>query len=239
MDMNSDTACMMGYTATAGHPTPKEMNRCVLGRLILRLYAWKRARKLCLAALERFEGEGMFSMTLRRILDEYHGVEVGAYSYGQCMVPGSWPAGVRVGRYVSVGPGVRVFLRNHPMDRLSTHPFFYNRKCGMVPVDTISTSRLEIEHDAWIGANVIVTSNCDRIGIGAVIGAGSIVTKDVPDFAVVVGNPARILRYRFPEDTQKEILKSKWWEQPISTCIAVLPAMTTPVTDTKKHPLLQ
>lgn len=137
------------------------------------------------------------------------------YSYGPCLVPGGFPPGVKVGRYVSVASGVQVLLRNHPMDRLSTHPFFFNQKLGLLEKDTIEDGNLEIGHDAWIGSRVIITPGCKRIGIGSVVGAGAVVTKDVPDFAIVGGNPARLIRYRFSEDQREVILASRWWERSI------------------------
>ena len=145
------------------------------------------------------------------------------------MVPGVWPKGVTVGRYVSVGPGVHAFLRNHPLDRLSMHPFFYNSQLKYVPVDNIEDGHLEIGHDAWIGANVIVTPKCFRIGIGAVIAAGSIVTKDVPDFAVVAGNPAKILYFRFEQQVMDEILEGKWWENSVDECVKDMAMMVKPL----------
>ena len=171
-----------------------------------------RARRWAL----RLEGGPFYSATLRRYLRDHAGVRVGAYSYGPCLSPGAWPEGVVVGRYASIAPGALVFRRNHPLERLSLHPFFYNRHLGFVDEDTIESYPLFVGHDAWIGANAIVTPGCRRIGIGAVIGAGSVVTKDVPDFAVVAGNPARILKHRFDESLQREILDSRWWERPIS-----------------------
>ena len=203
-----------------------ELRQSKLGPLIFRAYRSVRLRGICLRILGRLEGGHFYSSTLRQILESYHGVQVGAYSYGECMVPGSWPADVRVGRYVSVAPGVRVFLRNHPYDRLSMHPFFYNSQLGWVAKDTIMSGTLEIGHDAWLGERAIITPGCRRIGIGAVVGAGAVVTKDVPDFAMVGGNPARLIRYRFPEQTRQFILASRWWERSVTECVRFLPEMS-------------
>lgn len=188
--------------------------------------------------VRRLEGNDFYSATLRDILASYHGVKVGAYSYGPCLEPGLFPPGTKIGRYVSIASGVRVLNRNHPTDRLSTHPFFYNSKLGVVEEDTIACTSLEIGHDAWIGANSLITPGCSRIGIGAVVGAGAVVTKNVPDFAIVVGNPARVLRYRFPEPVCDVIRRSEWWGQPVEVCSRVLAAMTRRLDDPWEHPLL-
>ena len=67
-----------------------------------------------------------------------------------------------------------------------------------------------IGNDVWIGSRVIIKQGLN-IGTGAVIGAGSIVTKDVPEYAIVAGCPARIIRYRFDENTIKRLLATQWW----------------------------
>jgi carbonic anhydrase/acetyltransferase-like protein (isoleucine patch superfamily) len=64
----------------------------------------------------------------------------------------------------------------------------------------------------WVSHNVTITPGCKHIGRGAVIGAGAVVTKDVPAYAIVVGMPASVVRYRFEPETQAAIEASRWWE---------------------------
>lgn len=216
-----------------------ELHRSVLSPALVALYRVGRLRRRCVSLARRLEGGDFYSFTLRKLLESFHGVQAGAYSYGEGLVPGAFPLGVTIGRYVSMAPGVRVFLRNHPMDRLSMHPFFYNSRLGWLAEDSISSGKLVIGHDAWLGERAIITPGCSRIGIGAVVAAGAVVTKDVPDFAIVGGNPARLIRYRFPEKTQEAILASRWWELSVGTLAKLMPQMIRPLTDDPlQHPLV-
>lgn len=179
-----------------------------------RLLGCPRRRRLgaiVLDLIQRLEGGACFSKTARRLLAEHHGVEIGDYSYGPCLVPGVFPRGVKIGSYVSIGPGVRVFPRNHPLDGFSTHPFFYEPEFGVVAADATPEGTLTIGHDVWIGGGAIVTPGCRTIGDGAVIGAGSVVTRDVPAYAIAVGNPARVIRYRMDEEVAQSLSASQWW----------------------------
>ncbi|MBR8826885.1 MAG: CatB-related O-acetyltransferase [Gomphosphaeria aponina SAG 52.96 = DSM 107014] len=201
-----------------------ELKASLLSPLLIKAYRYPLMQKQPMQQLLKViflltEGGCYRSATLRKILKTYNNVELGAYSYGfipDLMNPFIFPAGVTIGRYVSIAQNVCVFLQNHPIERLSTHPYFYAPSLGYVQENTLPPSTsLEIGHDAWIGHGALITPGCNRIGIGAVVGAGAIVTKDVPDFAIVAGNPAKLIRKRFSDEVGEIILKSKWWEKSI------------------------
>jgi virginiamycin A acetyltransferase len=215
---------------------------CPATKLLVGLYSCggRLLRQRILRLANYLEGGVYFSGTLREILRRHHGVSVGAYTYGLCMVPGAFPSGVTIGRYCSIATGVRVFLRNHPLDRLSTHPFFYNKAAGFVDADTVASGTLEIGHDVWIGAGAIITPACSRIGVGAVVGCGAVVTRDVDEFAVVAGNPANLLRYRFPRELRRIVLQSCWWEKPVEDVVKTIEHMVRPLGPPPwAHPLLK
>ena len=183
-------------------------------KLLCYLYRHRIVRRLVLAVVSRKEGGQFYSETLRRIFKAYHQVEVGDYSYGWFSPENINPL-TKIGRYCSIAPGVCIFNGNHPLDHLSMHPFFYNPNLGHASEERIGRRWIEIGHDVWLGRNALITPSVKRIGNGAVVGAGAVVTKDVPDFAVVVGNPARIIRYRFDKETIDRINELQWWAKDI------------------------
>ena len=189
------------------------------------LCRWPKTRPFAMRAVARAEGGEISSPTLRALLAEHCGVHVGMYSYG-CLKPGGLPPGTRVGNYCSVAAGLEIFRRNHPFDRISQHPFFFNRECGLVTEDTIpsvTANPLRIGHDVWIGQNVIITPGCKEIGDSAVVAAGAVVAADVPAFGIVGGVPAKLIRHRLPVELQRLIVETEWWLKPLPELKQFLP----------------
>lgn len=194
-----------------------------LGRVLERLYARignRAVRALIRHRLERLEGGEMRSLTLRRIMREHHGVDIGLFSDGGCFVPFAFDPGTTIGRYCSIAYTAASFGANHPMNAKSTHAVFYNPALGVAKQDLLTRTPLTVGSDVWIGHNAIILNTCTEIGHGAVIGAGSVVARDVPPFAVVVGHPARVVRYRFSEEKIAELLEERWWERSLDDLLA-------------------
>ena len=141
----------------------------------------------------------------------------GRHSYGELDVR-TWERRdvvVTGGNFCSIGPGVTVFIDgNHRIDTFSSFPFHIfpstsNRQDWMPWGKETPT----IGNDVWIGADALIFSGAS-IGDGAVVAARAVVTKPVPPYAIVAGNPARIVKYRFDEPTIRSFLELKWWELP-------------------------
>lgn len=122
-----------------------------------------------------------------------------------------------IGSFCSLGQRVQLGHGAHPLTFLSTSPYFYFNAMGFKTKNTPchnefwNTKPIHIGSDVWLGDGVFV-KNGVTIGDGAVIGARSVVTKDVPPYAIAAGTPARVIRYRFDEQTREELLRLKWWE---------------------------
>lgn len=120
-----------------------------------------------------------------------------------------------IGAFCSIANGVLIGGGRHPIEWASTSPVFYDNR------DSIKkkyarhvrpkNGMVVVGNDVWIGANAIIMQGVN-IGTGAVVGAGSVVTRDVPHYAIVAGVPARQIRMRFDKDLVDRFLKSKWWE---------------------------
>ena len=116
---------------------------------------------------------------------------------------------VTIGRFCSIGEDV-LFLAGgeHDLNRPSLYPF-RSMVIGR-NIDASSKGPIEIGHDVWIGARATIISGV-KIGNASVIGAGAVVTRDVPDFGVAAGNPARVLRLRLNEEQREALTEIAWW----------------------------
>ena len=142
--------------------------------------------------------------------------EFGEYCYGDKPQEfGEWglTGTIKTGKFCGIGSGLRFMLNgNHRMDGFTTYPLHI---LGInAPTQPWGKSIPKIGNDIWIGMNVTIYSGVD-VGDGAVIAGNSVVTKPVPPYAVVAGNPARIKKYRFPPEIIEKLLKYKWWDFPI------------------------
>ena len=120
-----------------------------------------------------------------------------------------------IGAFCSIAWGVTIGPANHNYKNVTSHSFLYNDYDNLRPLNHIAYDRFEekceIGNDVWIGCNAIILRGV-AVGNGAVIGANAVVNKDVPPYAVVAGSPAKIIKYRFDEETIDLLLNLKWWE---------------------------
>lgn len=142
-----------------------------------------------------------------------YNVTLGDYSY---IARNSNVSNTEIGRFCSIGPNFCCGLGLHPTNGVSTSPMFYSTLCqnGTTLSKTdkvVEFKQSKIGNDVFIGANVTVLDGV-TIGDGAVIGAGAVVVDDIPAYAVAVGVPARVAKYRFDKDTIDKLLERRWWE---------------------------
>jgi virginiamycin A acetyltransferase len=155
--------------------------------------------------IERYECEKNF------------GFSVGRYSYGFTQFQYPWINLESIGSYCSIAKNVSITGWNHPYTYITTSPVAYHPTRGFVEKEELEPSFYEknkkvvIGNDVWIGDNVTILPSV-KIGNGAVVGAGSVVTKDVPDYTIVVGIPAKVVKYRFTEKEIEILNRIKWWQ---------------------------
>lgn len=138
-----------------------------------------------------------------------HNVRMGKYSY---MLGGRIYSDTQIGRYCSIAANVVIGGLIHPQNWLSTNPFQYEHDLQYLEDNMRITF---VGNDVWIGANSYIKAGI-TVGDGAIIGSGAVVIKDIPPYAIVVGVPARVLRYRFDKQTIQRLLELKWWDKDIS-----------------------
>lgn len=142
---------------------------------------------------------------------------VGDYSYA---VNDAEIVYATIGKFVSIGPLVGLNPANHPLERASQSHFTYKSWQYFEDADDEAdlldgrrSARVTIGHDAWIGRAAIVLPG-RTVGIGAIVGAGAVVTHDVAPYMIVAGNPARVIRPRFAAEIATRLMTLAWWNWP-------------------------
>lgn len=148
--------------------------------------------------------------------------ELAPYLYPGC------PERLVIGAFAQIAHGVRFITAsaNHPMGGITTYPFriFDMETAGKYLEENAATGDTVIGPDVWLGFNAMVMPGV-RIGAGAIVAAGAVVAQDVPPFAIVAGNPARVVRVRFGTDEVARLLELAWWDWPVTVIQAALPAL--------------
>lgn len=161
----------------------------------------------------------------------YKGLRIGEYTYGTPLLFFWDRDSCSIGKFCSISAGVKIFGGGeHNTDWVTTYPFSANELAHLFPSATgipghpASKGPTVIGNDVWIGNNACIMSGV-RIGHGAAIGAESVVTKDVPPYAIVGGNPAKIIRMRFQPGQIESLLKIRWWDWHIEKIESFIPYM--------------
>lgn len=174
--------------------------------------------------LRRFLGTGSASGLPGAVrLDQREdlaGFDIGRFSRGHLTVSNRSPGSqLRIGQFCSLAYGTHILLGGeHRADFVTTYRFTsYQEFSGAGdpgPGDTATTKGVvSIGNDVWIGTQALILSGV-TIGDGVIVGAGSVVRQDIPAYAVVAGNPARVAGFRFPKEQIEALLRIRWWDWP-------------------------
>jgi len=133
---------------------------------------------------------------------------------------------LKVGNYCSISGGVKILLGgNHRADWVTTYPFSVFRESAKdIKGHPVSRGDVIIGHDVWIGIGAVILSGVN-IGNGSIIGASAVVSRDVPPYSVVAGNPARVVKQRFTEDDITILQSLKWWHWNDAKLDAAMPLL--------------
>lgn len=154
----------------------------------------------------------------------FNEVPIGRMTYGyRSFSRHSWVGLESIGRFCSIAKSCSIVGASHPLEWVSTNPFLYNKDRGVLakkaprlPDLSARNRKVTIGHDVWVGEGVRILRSV-TLGHGCVVGAGSVVTKSVPPYAIVVGVPAKVMRYRIPEELIPDMLEIAWWDWPLET----------------------
>jgi phosphonate metabolism protein (transferase hexapeptide repeat family) len=167
---------------------------------------------------------GKFSEVGERVI--LRDVTAGDFTYFERHCEGIY---ADIGRFCSIAANVRINALEHPVERLTTHKISYrpNEFFKFRGVDGAfrarrQAKRVSIGHDVWIGHGAVVMPAI-QIGDGAVIGANAVVTKNVAPYTIVAGNPARVIRLRFPAEVAARLERLAWWDWPNEKLFEAIP----------------
>lgn len=158
--------------------------------------------------------------TFTRNKPQYKKFDIGEYTYGEPVIH-DFNEKLTIGKFCSFAPGVTLILGgNHRTDWVSTYPFDIKFKAN-VPSNVCSNGPITIGHDVWVGAGATILSGVS-VGNGAVIAAGSVVTKNVPAYTIVGGNPAKPIKQRFDDVTIAKLESLAWWNKDIGEIRSIM-----------------
>ena len=158
----------------------------------------------------------LYALALEQRSNYLDQVQIGRHTYGYSAKTFYLPTGresVTIGSFCSIAAGVQFIFGDHPLDKVSTYPLRYSLRKDSTNNDAVCRGLITVGNDVWLGRNALIMANV-RIGDGAVVAAGSVVTRDVPPYAVVGGVPARIIKTRFTGDQIEQLRSIAWWNWP-------------------------
>lgn len=176
------------------------------------LFSVKKITHKAVSPLAIWDNESSFtkSSEIRRFA-KLKSSQVGKYSR---VNPGCKISNTKIGNFTAIGRDSTSGLGGHPMNYVSTQNIFYkknNMNNRWVKSINYPPRPIEIGNDVWVGVEAMIMDGV-KVGDGAVVGARAVVTKDVPPYAVVVGQPAKIIKYRFEKEIIERLLEIKWWD---------------------------
>lgn len=152
------------------------------------------------------------------VANSFLSVVVGRGTYGTPEIVGAFSEKLTIGSFVSIASGVKIIMVNHESTAVSTYPFRNVdwlkkefRPIQYPDVHASSKGPVQIGNDVWLGNSAVILPGVS-IGDGAVIGAQAVVNKSIPPYAVAVGNPAKVVKYRFDQHQIDSLLKIRWWD---------------------------
>lgn len=211
--------------------SPYDADLFVYDTIVIGIIAFERVQEQLVSLgvstgkIKRYYSEAYFSDKARSV----GMAKIGKYSYFK---PSTILYNVEIGNYCHIGADCRLGLIGHDVSQLTTYPFGYqfgkNKEDYDCSKDSTSDTKkmnlLKIGHDVYIGEGVTIMSGIE-IGIGAVIGSKSVVTKDVPPFTVFAGTPAKMIAERLTLAQRNALLDSQWWEHDKEAAASILEAI--------------